>query len=125
MSKIYLTEKSPKPLADYSQALEVDRHLYISGQLPFYLNTTEPINDDIKTQAKYVFKNITHILNDAGYAVENLIKVELYLTELENLDEVNKAFNEEFQNCKAVRTCIGVSSLPKDCKIEVAATAYK
>lgn len=110
--KIIFTDKAPLPVGPYSQAVEKDGILFLSGQIP-----TKP--GDIKEQTKEVLDNIKAILDRAGYGLEDVVKVTIYLTDLSRFSEVNEVYKEYFPKELPARSCVGVLSLPKGVGIEI------
>lgn len=110
--KIIFTQKAPIPVGPYSQAIEKNGFLFLSGQIPAK-------SGDIKTQTKEVLDNIKVILEEAGYRLEDVVKTTIYLTDLANFSEVNEVYKEFFPQEPPARSTVGVLNLPKGVGIEV------
>lgn len=117
--KIIYTPKAPAPLGPYSQAVEMDGILFLSGQIPIDSKV------DIKVQTRQVLDNIRTILEDAGYGLENVVKTTIYLTDISQFPIVNEIYKEYFPKEPPARSTTGVLSLPKGVGIEIEAVAIK
>lgn len=111
--KIIFTEKAPAPVGPYSQAVEKNGFLFISGQIP------TDIGADIKTQTREVLNNIKTIMEESGYKMEDVVKTTIYLTDLSRFSSVNEVYKEFFAKDPPARSTVGVSSLPKGVGIEM------
>jgi 2-iminobutanoate/2-iminopropanoate deaminase len=112
------SKNAPAAIGPYSQAVKVNGFLYTSGQIPLHLNG-EMVENDIKKQTRKVFENITAILEDNHLTLEHVIKVNIYLTDMNNFGIVNVIMAETFGDHKPVRSTIEVSGLPKNAMIEI------
>ena len=106
MKKKILTEKAPKPVASYSQGIQFGNMLFISGQGPLDVKTGI-IPEGIAKQTEKTLLNIKSILEEAGYSLNNVIKVNAYLSDLENLENFNNVYQKFFKEIFPVRTTIG------------------
>lgn len=111
--KIIYTQKAPLPAGPYSQAVEKNGFLFLSGQIP------SNITGDIKAQAREVLGNIKVILEEAGCRMEDVVKATIFLTDLSRFSDVNEAYKEFFQKNLPARSTVGVVSLPKGAGIEM------
>ena len=123
--KVVYTDKAPKPIGPYSQAIKVGNFMFISGQIPLNPETGQVISGDIKIQTKQVLENIKAILEAEGYSMENIIYVTVYLANIEDFPEFNLEYSKYFQKDPPARVTVGVAQLPKNVKIEISAIAYK
>ncbi len=125
MKKGIRSEKAPKPLGAYSQAVLVDNTIYISGTIG--IDKDGNLQKDIVSQTEQIFKNIQHILEEAGLSVKDLVKLNIYLTHLENFAIVNTVYEKFLENVdiKPARSTVEVSSLPKGALIEIDAIAIR
>jgi len=125
MKKIINSEKAPKAIGPYSQAVEANGTLYISGQLPVDLNTGKVVEGGIKEQAEQVMKNIGYILEEAGYTFENVVKSTCLLSDIANFGEMNAVYGEYYkENCPA-RAAFAVKDLPLGALVEIETIAVK
>jgi len=123
--KVVYTDKAPKPIGPYSQAIKVGNFMFISGQIPLNPETGQVISGDIKIQTKQVLENIRAILEAEGYSMENIVYVTVYLANIEDFPEFNLEYSKYFQKDPPARVTVGVAQLPKNVKIEISAIAYK
>jgi 2-iminobutanoate/2-iminopropanoate deaminase len=117
------TDKAPKAIGLYSQAVICNGILYVSGQLPINLKTNEIDARDIKNQTRQIMSNINSILSECDLSFNNIIKTTNYLTDLSHFSEVNKEYGCYLNEPFPVRVALGVSNLPKDSLIEIEVTA--
>ena len=124
MKEIIFTEKAPKPIGPYSQAIKVGNFLFISGQIPVDPESGKLVEGDIGAQTHQVLKNIRAIVEAAGGTLNNVVKVTVYLDDMDDFAEMNEVYSQYFSESKPARTTIEVSRLPKNVKIEIEAIAY-
>ncbi|AVQ27595.1 RidA family protein [Fusobacterium ulcerans] len=125
MKKIIHTEKAPAALGPYSQAVEVNGTLFVSGQIPFVPETMDLISEDIQDQTKQSLENVKAILEAAGYTFKNVIKATVFIKNMEDFALMNEVYNEYLGNIKPARACVEVARLPKDVKVEIEVIAVK
>ncbi len=125
VKEIVYTEKAPKPIGPYSQAVKVGNTIYLSGQIPIDPNTNEVVLGDIATQTKRVLDNIKAVLEAAGYSLSDVVKVTVFLKDLKLFNEFNEVYGEYFKDKPPARTTVEVSNLPKGVLIEIDAIAVK
>ena len=125
MKKIIHTKKAPAALGPYSQAVEVNGVLFVSGQIPFVPETMAFISEDIQDQTKQSLENIGAILEAAGYTFKNVIKATVFIKNMEDFALMNEVYNEYLGNIKPARACVEVARLPKDVKVEIEVIAVK
>lgn len=125
MKKEIFTPKAPKPLGPYSQAVLINNMLFVSGSIG--IDDTGNLKPDIASQTKQCLSNIQHILQEAGFNLEDIVKTTIYLTHLENFAVINAIYEEFFKNApvKPARSTVEVSSLPKGALIEIDVIAIK
>jgi len=121
--KVYITEQAPSPLGAYSQAVKVANWLFISGQLPLNPSTGELISKDVAEQAKQTFENLKAILKAAGMELKNIVKITLYIRNLEDFPIINKVYEEYFREVLPARSTVQ-AFLPKNAALEVDAIAF-
>jgi 2-iminobutanoate/2-iminopropanoate deaminase len=122
--EVVYTEKAPKPVAAYSQAIKCDKLLFISGQLGIDVSTGK-LAEGFEEQAKKVFQNIQAILESAGYRIEDIVKVTIYLKSSEYFKIMNRVYEEFFGNHRPTRTTVIASPPLENALIEVDVIAYK
>ena len=120
------TDKAPKPVGPYSQAVEVDGFLFLSGQIGIDPSTGK-IEEGFEDQAKRIFQNIEAILLEAGYSPKDVIKVTVYLTDIGNFGKLNTIYEEFFKETipKPARVTVGVKELPLGALLEIEVVAKK
>lgn len=114
----FSTEKAPKAIGPYSQAVLANGFLFVSGQLPINPETGKIIDSDITTRTAQVLNNISAILASAGGTMANVIKVNLFLTDMNDFQAVNEIYAEHFQSPYPARSAIQVAALPLGANIE-------
>ncbi|WP_299593962.1 RidA family protein [uncultured Microbulbifer sp.] len=112
------TDKAPAAIGSYSQAVKVDHTIYLSGQIPLVPETMELVSDDFREQAVQVFKNLKAVCEAANGSLDDLVKLNLYLTDLSNFATVNEVMEEMFTKPFPARAAVGVSELPKGAQFE-------
>jgi reactive intermediate/imine deaminase len=112
------TESAPKALGTYSQAIDTGNTIYLSGQVPLDPNTMELVEGD-EEQIRQVFKNIQAVCNAAGVSLDDIVKLNVYLSDLSVFAKVNEVMNELFSEPYPARAAIQVAKLPLDSLIEV------
>ncbi len=126
MKKIIYTENAPKAIGPYSQAVQVNDLMFISGQIPVDPLTGNIVSDDIKHQAEQVLKNIRAILNAAGYDMENVVKTTIFLKDMNRFTDVNEVYKGFFKDGSfPARATVEVARLPKDVLVEIEAIAAR
>lgn len=125
MKKIINSEKAPKAIGPYSQAVEANGTLYISGQLPVDVATGKFVEGGIKEQAEQVMKNIGYILEEAGYSYDNVVKSTCLLSDIAYFGEMNEVYAKYYtENCPA-RAAYAVKDLPMGAMVEIETIAVK
>lgn len=112
------TDQAPAAIGPYSQAIKAGNTIYLSGQIPLDPATMTLAGDDIQTQARQVFSNMAAVCKAAGGSLDDMVKVNLYLIDLNDFDKVNEAMKEFFSAPYPARAAIGISQLPKNSKLE-------
>lgn len=112
------TEKAPAAIGPYSQAIKSGNTIYLSGQIPLDPQSMELISDDIEAQVRQVFTNLQAVCEEAAGSLEDVVKLNLYLTDLDNFATVNKVMEEFFQAPYPARAAVGVKALPKGSQFE-------
>lgn len=119
--KIYCSE-APDPVGPYSQAMKVsdfDDLIFISGQLPIEPETGELIEEDIKKATRQTLENIKSIVEESGASIEDVVKVHIYLQDLDDFEEMNEVYEEYFHKSKPARSAVEVSDIGLDAMIEI------
>lgn len=124
MKKVIATENAPKAIGPYSQAIEANGFLFISGQIPV-IPSTGTIPEGITEQTRQVMENIGGILKEAGYDYPNVIKCTCLLSDMENFKAMNEVYGSYFPENPPARAAYGVVKLPLGVLIEIECIASK
>lgn len=120
MSKeIISTEKAPAAIGTYSQAVKVDKTVYLSGQIPLEPGSMEVVAGGIESEIVRVFDNLSAVCEAAGGNLQQIVKLNIFLTDLTNFPMVNEIMARYFELPYPARAAIGVSSLPKGVGVEM------
>ena len=113
------TKHAPTAIGTYSQAVRVDNLIFVSGQIPLDPETESLVEGDLIVQTQRIFKNIEAIALACGTTLQHLIRLGVYLTDINDFNTVNQIFNELIEPPFPARSLIEVSALPKGAKIEI------
>jgi reactive intermediate/imine deaminase len=117
--KIIQTGNAPNAIGTYSQAVQVGTTVYLSGQIPLDPQTMELINGDFRAHATRVFENLKAVAQAAGGSLSDVVKLNVFLTDLNDFATVNEVMGEYFARPYPARAAIGVASLPKGAHVEM------
>ena len=112
------TEDAPEAIGTYSQAVKVSNTVYLSGQIPLDPKTMTLVDGDFRAQAHQVFKNLSAVCTASDGSLNDIVKLNIYLTDLGNFPIVNEVMAEYFEEPYPARAAIGINQLPKDSLIE-------
>lgn len=112
------TQQAPAAVGPYSHASVVNGLVYTSGQIPLNLEGNI-VSDDVETQTKQVFENLKAVLEAADSDLEHVVKVLVFLSDMENFQKVNEVYGTYFTSHKPARSAVEVARLPKNVKIEI------
>ncbi|MCK2043434.1 RidA family protein [Chromohalobacter sp. TMW 2.2308] len=115
------TEQAPAAIGPYSQAIKAGNTVYMSGQIPLDPKTMELVSQDFEAQARQVFTNLQAVCHEAAGSMQDIVKLNIYLTDLSNFAVVNKIMEEYFQTPYPARAAVGVKELPKGSQVEAEA----
>jgi reactive intermediate/imine deaminase len=116
---IIATDRAPQAIGTYSQAIKVGTTVYMSGQIPLDPSTMELVDGSIEDQIKRVFDNLAAVAKAAGGSFDNVVKLNIFLTDLSCFPTVNEIMATYFQRPYPSRAAIGVASLPKGAQVEM------
>ena len=119
------TENAPAAIGPYSQAIWAGPFLYLSGQLGLEPTSGELAGPDVSSQAPQALENLVSILEAAGLSTEDVVSVDVYMTNMGQFGEFNSIYSRYFDTHKPVRVAIGVASLPLGASVEVRCVAYR
>jgi len=117
--EIISTDKAPAAIGTYSQAVKVGKTVYLSGQIPLVPETMSFISDQIDQQIHQVFKNLSAVAEAAGGSLQDLAKLNIFLTDLACFPTVNEIMAQYIQAPYPARAAIGVKELPKGAQVEM------
>ena len=118
------TPNAPSAIGAYSQAIKVDKLIFISGQIPLNPKTMEVVDGGFNVQIKQVLLNLKSIIDEAGANLEQVVKINVYLDDLSNFQAVNEQMQHFFEEPYPARAAVEVSRLPKDVQIEMDAILF-
>jgi len=113
------TDKAPQAIGTYSQAVKVGSTVYLSGQIPLIPETMEMVAGDMEAQIVRVFDNLAAVAQAAGGDLNDIVKLNIFLTDLSHFPLVNEVMARYFTQPYPARAAIGVASLPKDAGVEM------
>lgn len=125
MKKVIFTEKAPKAVGPYSQAIKMNGHLFISGQVPIDPATGKVVEGGITEQTEQVMRNIGAILQEAGYSWDDVIKSTCLLSDMDNFAAMNEVYARYYPNNPPARAAYGVVKLPLGVLVEIETIAMK
>lgn len=113
------TEQAPQAIGTYSQAVKVGNTVYLSGQIPLVPETMAMVEGDFEAQVVRVFENLSAVCEASGGTLQQIVKLNIFLTDLSNFAKVNEVMARYFNAPYPARAAIGVASLPKDAAVEM------
>lgn len=120
MKGIISTDKAPKAIGPYSQGIKAKGFVFTSGQLPIDRETGEFVSGGIKEQTRMSLSNVQAILKEAGLTMDNVVKVTVFLSDMNNFQEMNQVYAEFFtEGNYPSRSAVEVARLPKDALVEI------
>jgi 2-iminobutanoate/2-iminopropanoate deaminase len=125
LKKAIQIPNAPAPVGPYSQAILMDRQLYISGQIPLNPKTGQLEMENIESATSRVLQNIDALLNEAGFTKDDVVKVSIFMKNLEEFQAMNVVYAAYFTGVAPARETVQVSRLPLDVSIEISCIAYK
>lgn len=126
MKKIIFTEKAPAPIGPYNQAVLVGNMLYTSGQIAINPITNELVLENIESETKQVMENLKAVLEVAEMTFENVIKVSIFISDMNNFSKINTIYGAYFNESNApARETVQVAGLPKNVNVEISVIAIR
>jgi len=117
--EIINTDNAPQSIGTYSQAVKVYNTVYLSGQIPLNPMTMTMVSGNMEAQIRRVFDNLKEVAEAAGGSLANVVKLNVFLTDLAHFPLVNELMAEYFQPPYPARAAVGVAALPKDAGVEM------
>lgn len=124
MKEIIHTDKAPKAVGPYSQAVKMGDFLFCSGQVSINPDTQEVFTGDIREQTEMVLKNIEAVLIAGGMSFSNVIKTTIFLTSMSDFVTVNEIYAKKFTSAFPARSTVAVAGLPKGVNVEIEVIAH-
>jgi len=112
------TDDAPAAIGTYSQAIRTGNLVFLSGQIPLVPKTMDIVEGNFETRARQVFANLEAVANAAGGSLEDVVKLTVFLTDLDNFAIVNAVMEDFFAQPFPARAAVGVASLPKGVDVE-------
>ena len=125
MKQVIFTEQAPKAIGPYSQAIEKNGQLFISGQVPVNPATGKVVEGGIKEQTEQVMKNIEAILKEAGYSFKDVVKSTCLLSDMSNFAGMNEVYGAYYTENPPARAAFAVKELPLSVMVEIETLAIK
>jgi len=113
------TQQAPQAIGTYSQAVKSGNTVYLSGQIPLVPETMKLVEGDMEAQVRRVFDNLSAVCEAAGGSLAEIIKLNIFLTDLGHFPLVNQVMAEYFREPYPARAAVGVAALPKDAAVEM------
>lgn len=123
MSEIIMTEKAPKALGPYSQAIKAGGFVWCSGQIPIDPAVNAVTATTIEGQTRQAITNLRNVLEAAGVGLDAVVKTTVFISDMNDFAALNAVYAEMFGDTKPARSCVQVARLPKDVKLEIEAIA--
>ena len=121
--EIVNTSKAPNAIGPYSQAIKINKMVFLSGQIAIDPESQQFIEGDIETQTRRVLDNLKSVVEASGSSLENVVKTTIYLTDMNDFSKVNEIYATYFSSGKPARSTVCVAALPKNAKVEIDAIA--
>ena len=119
------TDKAPKAIGPYSQAIKVGNQLYLAGQIAIDPESSQFVEGGIEEQTHQVLKNIQAVLSEAGYNFKDVVQTQIFLLDMNDYATINKIYASYFKEAFPARAVVQVERLPKDALIEIMMVAVK
>lgn len=119
LKKIIHTDNAPKAIGTYSQAVRVGDTVYLSGQIPLVPHTMELVQGDMSAQIRRVFDNLQAVAEAASGSLADVVKLNVFLTDLSHFPLVNQIMSDYFQEPYPARAAVGVAALPRGAAVEM------
>ncbi len=121
--KVIQTDKAPKAIGPYSQAIQAENLLFLSGQIALDPKTGELREGDIRQQTQQVLENVKGLLESLGLGMKDVVKVTIFLKDMGNFNQMNEVYAAYFSSAPPARSTVEVAKLPRNAEIEIEAIA--
>lgn len=125
MNKIITTQHAPAAIGPYSQAVEANGFVFVSGQIPIDPQTGDFVSGGVREQTEQVFKNIKAILAEAGLSLDNVVKTTVLIASIMDFGDVNDVYASHFTGTYPARSAFAVKDLPKGALVEIEVIAAR
>lgn len=123
--EIIMSEDAPRPIGPYSQAVAFENLLFVSGQIGIDAATNKLVSGGIEQEFRQVMENIKKILEAGNSDLQKVLKVTIYLTDIQNFSKINTLYSEYFSQNFPARETVEVTKLPKEAQIEISVVAFR
>ncbi len=121
--RVIYTDKAPKAIGPYSQAIQAGNFLFLSGQIPLDPASGQLVKGDIREQARRVLENLKGVLESQNLRMEDVVKVTIFMKDMGNFSHVNEVYGTYFPSSFPARSTVEVARLPRNVDIEIEAIA--
>ncbi len=118
-NQVVSTEKAPKAIGPYSQAIVAGELIFTSGQIPLDPQTQQMVQGDVRAQTERVMENLAAVLAAAGVGFGNVVKASIFLADLNDFGAVNEVYGKRFPAAPPARSTVQVAALPKGARVEI------
>src|SRR5919109_989468 len=118
-NQVVSTEKAPKAIGPYSQAIVAGNLVFTSGQIPLDPKTQQMVEGDVRAQAERVMENLAAVLSAAGATFSTVVKATIFLADLNDFAAVNEVYGKRFPSAPPARSTVQVAALPKGARVEI------
>ncbi len=123
--EIIISENAPKPIGPYSQAVSFDNLIFVSGQIGIDTKTNNLVSGGIEQEFRQIMENIKQILEAGNSDLKKILKVTIYLTDIQHFSQINAIYSEYFNDNFPARETVEVSKLPREAQIEISVIAFR
>jgi 2-iminobutanoate/2-iminopropanoate deaminase len=113
------TDRAPRAIGPYSQAIKANGMIFLSGQIPLDPETMQLVDGDIRAQTERVFQNLKTVLEAAGSSLERVVKTTVFLADLNDFAAMNEVYSVFFNSNRPARSTVQVARLPRDARVEI------
>jgi 2-iminobutanoate/2-iminopropanoate deaminase len=119
VKEVIATDRGPKAIGPYSQAIRANGFLFVSGQIPLDPATQQLVSGDVRAQTERVLENLKGILEAAGSSLDRVVRATVFLADMNEFAAVNEVYGRYFQTQPPARSTVQVARLPRDARVEI------
>jgi 2-iminobutanoate/2-iminopropanoate deaminase len=119
VKEVIATDRGPKAIGPYSQAIRANGFVFVSGQIPLDPATQQLVAGDIQVQTERVLENLKGIVEAAGSSLDRVVRATVFLTDMNEFAAMNEVYGRYFRNQPPARSTVQVSRLPRDVRVEI------